>query len=138
MLPVVTGEFGVVKEPEIRFTDKGTAWAKIRCSAKDRKRDANGNWTDGDPLYIDVIVGNGSQNLVDSVMPGDSIIVTGRLKMREYEYEGQKRQEFQISADSVGVSLRWNTAKTPRLLEQGGSMSSADVADALGGSEIPF
>ena len=140
MLPVVTGEFGVVKEPEIRFTDKGTAWAKIRCSAKDRKRDANGNWTDGDPLYIDVIVGNGSQNLVDSVMPGDSIIVTGRLKMREYEWEGQKRQEFQISADSVGVSLRWTTAKTPRLLEQGGGTSAAAayVADALGGSEIPF
>jgi single-strand DNA-binding protein len=138
MLPVITGEFGVVKEPEIKFSDKGSAWAKIRCSAKDRKRDANGNWTDADPLYINVIVGNGAENLVDSIMPGDTITVQGRLKMREYEVDGQKRQEYQIAADVVGVSLRWNTAKTPRMLEQGGSMSTADVADALGATEMPF
>jgi single-strand DNA-binding protein len=138
MLPIVTGEFGVVKEPEIKFSDKGTAWAKIRCSAKDRKRDANGNWTDGDPLYINIIVGNGAENLVESVLPGDTITVTGRLKMREYESDGQKKQEYQIAADTVGVSLRWNVAKTPRMLEQGGGAVPAGVAEALGATEIPF
>lgn len=138
MLPIVTGEFGVVKDPEIRFTDKGSAWAKIRCSAKDRKRDANGNWTDADPLYINVIVGAGSEHLVDSIAPGDSIIVTGRLKMREYEVDGQKRQEYQIAADSVGVSTRWGTAKTSRVSDKDEAMSSSAVADALGGTEIPF
>lgn len=138
MLPIITGEFGVVKEPEIKFSDKGTAWAKIRCSAKDRKRDANGNWTDADPLYINVIVGNGAENLIESVLPGDTITVQGRLKMREYEVDGQKRQEYQIAADTVGVSLRWNAAKTPRMLEQGGSMDAGAVADALGATEIPF
>ena len=140
MLPIITGEFGVVKEPEIKFSDKGNAWAKIRCSAKDRKRDAQGNWTDGDPLYINVIVGNGAENLVESVLPGDTITVQGRLKMREYEVDGQKRQEYQIAADTVGVSLRWNAAKTPRMLEQGGGtpMATSDIADAFGATEIPF
>lgn len=138
MLPVITGEFGVVKEPEIKFSEKGGAWAKIRCSAKDRKRDAQGNWTDADPLYINVVVGNGAENLVESVLPGDTITVQGRLKMREYEVDGQKRQEYQIVADVVGVSLRWNAAKTPRMLEQGGGMSTADVAEALGATEMPF
>jgi single-strand DNA-binding protein len=132
------GEFGVVKEPEIKFSEKGGAWAKIRCSAKDRKRDANGQWTDTDPLYINVIVGVGAENLVESVMPGDTIMVQGKLKMREYEIDGQKKQEYQISADTVGVSLRWNAAKTPRALESSGGMSTADVADALGATEIPF
>ena len=140
MLPIITGEFGVVKEPEIKFSDKGNAWAKIRCSAKDRKRDAQGNWTDADPLYINVIVGNGAENLVESVLPGDTITVQGRLKMREYEVDGQKRQEYQIAADTVGVSLRWNAAKTPRMLEQGGGapMATSDIADAFGATEIPF
>lgn len=138
MLPTITGEFGVVKEPEVRFSDSGTAWAKIRVKATDAKRDASGKWTETDPLFIDVLIGKPAQNLVDSIMVGDSIMVTGKLKMREYEYEGQKRQEFQISADSVGVSVRFGTAKTPRMLEQGGSMSATAVADALGGSEIPF
>lgn len=137
MLPIITGEFGVVKEPEIKFTDKGTAWAKIRCSAKDRKRDAQGNWTDADPLYINVIVGNGAENLIESVLPGDTITVQGRLKMREYEVDGQKKQEYQISADTVGVSMRWNTAKTPRMIESQGN-AVATVAAELGGTEIPF
>jgi single-strand DNA-binding protein len=138
MLPVITGEFGVVKDPEIKFSDKGNAWVKIRCSAKDRKRDSNGQWTDGDPLYINVIVGNGAENLVESVATGDTITVQGRLKMREYEVDGQKKQEYQISADVVGVSVRWNPAKTPRALEGNQSMPVSDVADAFSATEIPF
>lgn len=143
MLPIVTGEFGVVKDPEIRFTDNGSMWMKVRGAAKDRVRGSNGDWTDGPPVYIDIVIGNEGQgnkaaNLGDSIAKGDTITVSGRLKLREYEVDGQKRQEYQIAADSVGVSTRWGTAKTPRLLEQGGSMSAADVADALGGSEIPF
>jgi single-strand DNA-binding protein len=138
MLPTISGEFGVVKEPEIKFTEKGAAWAKIRCSAKDRKRDAQGNWTDADPLYINVIVGNGAENLVESVLPGDSIIVTGRLKMREYEIDGQKKQEYQIAADTVGVSMRWNTAKTPRMVESQSGAGVAAVAEAFNATEVPF
>lgn len=136
MLPTISGEFGVVKEPEIRFSDKGTAWAKIRCSAKDRKRDSTGNWTDGEPLYINIIVGHGAEHLVESVSPGDSILVTGKLKMREYEVEGQKRQEYQIAADNVGVSVRWGPAKTQRTMESTGNVQAAK--EALGATEIPF
>lgn len=138
MLPIITGEFGVVKEPEIKFSDKGTAWAKVRCSAKDRKRDANGQWTDGDPLFINILINAGAENLIESIAVGDSIIVTGRLKMREYEVDGQKKTEYQIAADSVGVSVRWGAAKTSRALEGSQPMSKNDVADAFGATEIPF
>lgn len=117
MLPTITGEFGIVADPEIRFSDKGGTWLKIRCVAKDRVRDSNGAWSDGDPLFIDVIVNAGAEHLGDSVMKGDSIVVTGRLKQRDYEVDGQKRTSYQISADSVGVSTRWGVAKTARVLE---------------------
>jgi single-strand DNA-binding protein len=137
MLPTVSGEFGVVKEPEVRFSEKGAAWAKVRCSAKDRKRDANGQWTDTDPLFINVVVYNGAENLIESIRVGDSILVQGRLKMREYEVDGQKKQEFQIVADSVGVSMRWGAAKTSRALEDG-PMTVAAVADAFQATEAPF
>jgi single-strand DNA-binding protein len=137
MLPTVSGEFGVVRDPEMKFTEKGTAWAKIRCSAKDRKRDANGQWTDTDPLFINVIVGNGAEHLVESIRVGDSITVQGRLKMREYEVDGQKKQEYQIAADTIGVSLRWGPAKTARALEDA-PLTVAAVADAFQATEAPF
>jgi single-strand DNA-binding protein len=138
MLPIVTGEFGVVKEPEIKFSEKGTAWAKIRCSAKDRKRDANGQWTDGDPLYINIIINAGAEHLVESISVGDSITVQGRLKMRVYEVDGQTRQEYQISADTVGVSTRWGPVKTQKTLGDATPMPLAAVAEAFDARPIPF
>lgn len=136
MLPPITGEFGIVADPEIRFSEKGSAWAKLRCVAKDRVRDANGTWSDGDPCFIDVIVNQGAENLIESVVKGDSIVVVGALKQREYEVDGQKRTSYQIRADAIGVSVRWGTAKTQKALESVGNVAAA--ADALGGTEIPF
>lgn len=136
MLPPIAGEFGIVADPEIRFSEKGGAWVKMRCVAKDRVRDANGTWSDGDPCFIDVIVNQGAEHLFDSVVKGDSIIVIGALKQREYEVDGQKRTSYQIRADAVGVSVRWGTAKTQKVLEQSSNVTAA--AEALGGTEIPF
>lgn len=142
MLPTITGEFGVVKDPEIKFTDNGNMWMKIRGAAKGRVRGANGEWTDGSPLYIDIIVGNGgqgskAQHLADSVAKGDTITVIGKLKLREYEYQGEKRQEYQIDAETVGVSTRWGTAKSERVASN--ATDPVDVVkDVLGAEEIPF
>lgn len=119
MLPTISGEFGVVKDPEIRFTDNGSAWATVRCVFKDRKRDAQGQWVDGDPNFINVTINTGAEHFCDSVAKGDTIILQGRLVIREYEQDGVKRQSPEIRADSIGPSLRWNTAKTPRMLESG-------------------
>ena len=138
-LPVITGEFGVISL-DLKFSQKGSAWLKIRGIAKDRVRDANGQWGDGDPLFIDIIVNQGSEHLCESVVKGDTVIVTGKLKQREYEIDGQKRVDIQIHADSVGVSTRWAPARTQRSIDANGV---ATVQESLGGeviqqTEAPF
>lgn len=107
MLPVVTGEYGIVGEPEIRFSSEGKSWAKLRGKAADRVRDSNGAWKDGDALFIDIVVLQGAENVVESVSKGDAVVVTGRLRMREWDKDGVKQTTYQIVADSVGVSTRW-------------------------------
>ena len=134
MLPFISGEFGVVAEPEIRFSEKGSAWIKIRGIAKDRVRDANGTWGDGDPLFIDIVTGMGAEHLYDSIVKGDTITVTGKLKQRQYEKDGEKRTVMEIRADSVGVSTRWGPAKTQGALDAGSSIDTAK--EMLGGVEI--
>lgn len=138
-LPVITGEFGVISL-DLKFSQKGSAWLKIRGIAKDRVRDANGTWGDGDPLFIDIIVNQGSEHLCESVVKGDTVIVTGKLKQREYEIDGQKRVDIQIHADSVGVSTRWAPARTQRSIDANGV---ATVQESLGAevieqTEAPF
>lgn len=139
MLPIITGEFGVVTDPELRFSDKGPAWIKVRGMAKDRVRDRyTGMYSDGDPLFVDIILnGQSAEHLFESIVKGDTITVSGKLKQREYEKDGEKCTVMEIRADHIGVSVRWNTAKTPRMIESQGN-AVATVAAELGGTEIPF
>jgi single-strand DNA-binding protein len=134
MLPPISGEFGIVADPELRFSDKGNAWVKVRCVAKDRVRDSTGAWSDGDPVFIDILINQGAEHLYESVVKGDTILVIGKLKQREYEVDGQKRTVYQIAADCVGVSVRWGTAKTQRVLDQSSGIQAA--AEALGATEV--
>ena len=111
---MISGEFGVVAEPEVRFNDAGRAWIKVRGVAKDRRRGSNGEWEDGDPCYIDILVGGKqAENLAESVTVGDAIIVTGDLTMREYESDGKKQKAYSIRAKTCGVSVQFTPAKPP-------------------------
>lgn len=134
MLPTINGEFGVVAEPDLKFSNNGSAWLKLRGIAKDRVRDASGTWSDGDPLFIDIVCNQGAENLFESIVKGDTVIVSGKLKQREYEKDGQKRTVIEIRADSIGVSVRWGTARTPGSLQAASGKSVAQ--DTLGATEI--
>ena len=143
MLPQIYGEFGVVFEPELRFSTDGKAWVKIRGAAKDRTFNADTKeWEDkGDPCYLDIVFGGkASENIVESVTVGDTITVSGRLQQREYEHEGQKRKDYQIRADYVGVGVRFNPAPTPKMMESKGGSAPATAGNTSGrqSDEAPF
>ncbi len=142
MLLRVSGELGVVKfDPteDFRVNDKGEAWAKIRCVAKDRVRDTSGQWQDGPPCFIDVYVnGKPAEHITESVRVGDQIIVSGRLAQREWEQDGQKRQSYHIKADDIGVSVRFTTALTDRAKAEGVDVVKATFEGAQEEFESPF
>ena len=141
MLPNIAGEFGVVADPELKFSDKGNAWMRIRGAAKDRVRDANGQWTDGPSLFIDIVIGGKiAENLMESVVKGDSINVIGRLEQNEWtDNDGNKRTNLRIRAEEVGVSVRWNAAKTPRVLESAATTVLANAGmTSKDEDDLPF
>lgn len=130
MLPTIQGEFNIVAEPEIRFNDSGKAWAKLRCKAADRVRQDDGTWKDGDACFIDVIVGSGpgAERLIENAGKGDLVVVTGKLKQREFEYNGEKRVSYSIVADSIGVSVRFPRRSQPTAVQA--------VQETLGGTVV--
>ena len=136
MLPQVTGEFGVVADPDIKINDKGNAWVKVRGVAKERVRDSNGAWSDGKTCFIDIwISGKQAEHLADSVVKGDSITVTGRLEFSEYtDKEGNKRTAYRILADVVGISVRWKPVKATAVA----TMSTKDIAAVFEADSPPF
>jgi single-strand DNA-binding protein len=141
MLPSINGEFGVVFEPEIRFTDDGRAWVKIRGVAKDRQfNQETKTWEDkGDPTFIDIVVGGKmAENITDSVNVGDTIVVAGRLHQREWEKDGKKEKAYQIRADHIGVGVRFEKAPTSKMTSTRGTADTNSVSAPPVSTDAPF
>ncbi len=110
--------------PELKFTQGGTAVATVRVAVTPRVRDGD-TWKDGETSFFRVNLWRQlAENATESLAKGDRVIVVGRLKTRSWETpEGEKRSVTEIDADEVAPSLRWATAKPQRTSTSGGSQA---------------
>src|SRR6266498_3977013 len=110
----------LVDDPELRFTNNGTAVANMRVAVTQRIQQ-DGEWRDGETSFFRVNVWRGqAEHLADSLAKGDRVMVTGRLRQRTWETpEGDKRSVAEIEADEVGASLKFATAKVERAASRG-------------------
>ena len=123
--PVVTVVGNLTRDPEIRFLGNGAGVANFTVASTPRTFDKQaGEWKDGEALFLRCSVWRqAAENVVDSLTKGARVIVTGRLKQRSYEKDGEKRTVFELEVDEVGPSLRYATAKVSKVERQssGGS-----------------
>jgi len=116
---IVTVTGNLVADPEIRFTEQGTPVARFRVASTPRVYDRrNGQWTDGEPLFITCTVWRHvAEHVCESLQRGMHVIVQGRLRQRTYaDHEGIRRTVFDLDADDVGLSLRHRIAYTDSAL----------------------
>ena len=107
----------LVADPELRFTPAGQPVATFRIASTPRIRDnATNEWRDGDSLFLTCNVWRqAAENVAESLQRGMRVIVTGRLKQRNYETkEGEKRTVYEVEVDDVGPSLKSASAKVNR------------------------
>jgi single-strand DNA-binding protein len=115
----VAGEVGVVRfdpDKDLRFTEAGKCWVRFRGVSKERKRDSNGTWSDGDPVFLDYLVfGKYAEHFADSVSVGDTVLLEGRLAPNVWTGDdGVKHEDLKVMVDSIGPALLWGPAKTER------------------------
>ena len=140
----------LVADPELRFTPSGQPVATFRVASTPRIRDnATNEWKDGDSLFLSCNVWRqAAENVAESLQRGMRVIVTGRLRQRNYETkEGEKRTVYEVEVDDVGPSLRNASAKVNRASRgageggfgggnrpSGGSYSGGQGSSSGGGS----
>ena len=113
----------LVADPELRFTPAGQPVATFRIASTPRIMDRQTNeWKDGDSLFLSCNVWRqAAENVAESLQRGMRVIVTGRLRQRNYETkEGEKRTVYEVEVDDVGPSLRNASAKVNRASRGGG------------------
>ncbi len=137
----------------------GVAVAAFTVAASRRTYDQDsGQWKDGDTLFLRCSAWRDlAEHAAESLQKGMRLVVTGRLRQREYETSaGEQRTVYEVEADDVGPSLRWATAKVtkatrdraPHPADAGDPWASAPAADdrwasgpqpaAAGAGEPPF
>ena len=97
----VTISGNLTRDPELRNLPSGNSVCNLRIAHNERFKGADGEWADR-PQYFDVTVWSGfGEYLAKNLVKGEKVVVSGRLKWREFEVDGNKRQAVDITADSV-------------------------------------
>ncbi len=113
----------LTKDPELRFTPSGAAVADFTVASTSRTYDKQTNeWKDGDTLFIRCSAWRQlAENVAGSLTKGTRVVVTGQLKVREYErQDGGRGASVEMTVDEVGPSLRNATAQVTRTTGGGG------------------
>lgn len=122
---LITVVGNLTSDPELRFTPSGAGVANFTVASTPRTFDkASGEWKDGDALFLRCSIWRqAAENVAESLVKGARVIVSGRLKQRSYEKDGEKRTVIELEADEVGPSLKYATAKVAKVSRQQGDTS---------------
>ena len=107
----------LTSDPELRFTPSGAAVANFTVASTPRTFDkASGEWKDGEALFMRCSIWRQpAENVAESLTRGMRVMVTGRLRQRSFEQDGQKRSVVELEADEVGASLKYATARVHKV-----------------------
>jgi single-strand DNA-binding protein len=102
----------LTNDPELRFTNNGTAVTNFGLAVNSRVKDADGSWRDGETHFFKVNVWRDqAENVAESLRKGNRAVVVGQLKTRTWETsEGDKRTVTEIDAAEIAPSLKWAIA----------------------------
>jgi single-strand DNA-binding protein len=88
-------------DPELRYTASGSAVASFRIAVNRTFRDADGELKD-DTQFINVVAwGKTAETSTQYLSKGRGVLVEGRLNIRDYEKDGERRWITEVVASRV-------------------------------------
>ncbi len=120
----------VATDPVLAQTGGGVPVTNFRLASTHRRYDqATASWVDaGTNWYSVAAYRQLGEHAKASLRTGDSVIVTGRLRIRTWESNGKQGTSVDIDAEAVGHDLRWGTTAYLRSSRAGAS-EAARVED---------
>jgi single-strand DNA-binding protein len=133
----LTGIVG--SEPKAVTTAEGLAITSFRLASSQRRFDrGQDKWVDGETNWYTVTTFRQlAANAAVSLKKGERVVVTGRLKVRDWEAGGKRGINVDVEADALGHDLTWGTASFSR----GGGSATSDstsIPQATGGNSASF
>lgn len=132
MHDTVTIVGNVATDPTQGRTASGITVTNFRLASTHRRfDDATQAWVDVATNWYSVAAFRQlGEHAKASLRSGDSVIVTGRMKIRAWENNGKQGTSVDIDADAIGHDLRWGTTAYRR------STRSTSEPSARSGSAV--
>lgn len=142
-LPQITiTEATLVADPELRYANNGNSVANFRVASNSRRKNPQTDqWEDGDTTFLSVSAFGGlGENVANRFKKGQRVNITGQLKQREYEKDGQRRTVYEVTAHSVAEPVsRFNDDGQQRPAQQGFQQAQNNIQGSFGSMEqAPF
>lgn len=136
-------------DPELRYTPNGTPVVTFRLAVRRNRKNQNGEYeTD----FIDCVAWQKSAEIIANNMnKGNMFGVSGRLQVREYEYEGQRRRAYEVVVEDFtfvekkqenGNGYAQQPAQPPQAAQANNSYTPSPSMDYAGyemdPGDVPF
>ncbi len=142
----------LTRDPELRYTQGGTAVTDVGVAVNDRRKTASGEWQD-ETTFVDVTLwGRTAEVANEYLSKGSPLLIEGRLKLDTWEgRDGQKRSKLHVVGERMqmlggrgggggGGGRRDDSYADAPAQSRSGAGGGGDDADAARppDDEIPF
>lgn len=106
----------LTRDPELRTTTNGTAVVSFSVASTPRSfNKETKQYEDGETVYTNCTLwGRPAENLASSIKKGNRVLVSGTLKTRKYQSNGEQKTATELVVDEVGASLMFNAVDVIR------------------------
>jgi single-strand DNA-binding protein len=127
----------VATTPNHLVTGEGLPITSFRLASSQRRFDRSKNgWVDGGTNWYTITAFRQlAMNANSCIKKGERVIVTGRLRIREWTAGEKSGTNIEVDADAIGHDLGWGTAAFTRSMS---SASPVPVARADGEAASQF
>jgi single-strand DNA-binding protein len=95
MLPKITHVFRLTRDPELKYTQSGTALCKVGLVASEKYKDKETT------LFVDATAFGKTAEFLNNVSKGQRVFVAGRLQTDEWQDQtGQKRSKTTMTIEN--------------------------------------
>ena len=114
MNDIITTVIGnAVTDVSLRVTSTGASVASFRIASNSRRFDKSTNsWIDQEPSYLSITAWSQlAENVALSVHKGQGLVVTGKLKVRQWQDADKSGTNVEIDAIAIGHDLNRGTSE---------------------------
>jgi single-strand DNA-binding protein len=114
MNDIITTVIGnAVTDVSLRVTSTGASMASFRIASNSRRFDKSTNsWIDQEPSYLSITAWSQlAENVALSVHKGQPLVVTGKLKVRQWQDADKSGTNVEIDAIAIGHDLNRGTSE---------------------------